>query len=72
MNKKLYRSKMALFGDTNSTIAKVLGISPQRNSAKVNGTHGAEYTSREIAILKVRWKLTAEEVDSIFFADAVS
>ena len=68
MNKNKYRSKMALFGDTNETVAKYLGITPQRNSAKVNGTRGAEYTQGEIALLKSRWSLTAEEVDAIFFA----
>lgn len=69
MNKKLYRSKMALYGDTNESVAKYLGITPQRNSAKVNGTGGAEHTQGEIAMLKKRWNLTAKEVDQIFFAD---
>lgn len=69
MNKNMYRSKMAFFGDTNDSIAKYLDITPQRNSAKVNGTGGAEYTQGEIAMLKKRWKLTAKEVDQIFFAD---
>jgi hypothetical protein len=68
MNKAKYRSKMAFFSDTNKSIADFLGITPQRNSAKVNGTHGAEYTQGEIAKLKDRWKLTAREVDEIFFA----
>ena len=69
MNKNLYRSKMALFGDTNRTVAAAIGISPQRNSAKLNGNHGADYTRREILLLKKRWRLTAEEVDAIFFAE---
>ena len=69
MNKAKYRSKMALFSDTNESVANFLGITPQRNSAKVNGTHGAEYTQSEIAKLKERWKLTAREVDDIFFAN---
>ena len=69
MNLNLYRSKMAAFGDTNASVAAYLGITPQRNSAKKNGTNGAEYTQGEIAKLKVRWKLTAKEVDDIFFAD---
>ncbi len=69
MNKNMYRSKMVLHGDTNSTVANALGISPQRNSAKVNGTHGAEYTCGEIAILRERWNLSAHEVDEIFFED---
>lgn len=69
MNKNLFKSKMALFGDTNQTVAEALNISPQRNSAKLNGTNGAEYTQGEISILKQRWHLTAEEVDLIFFAN---
>lgn len=69
MNKNMYRSKMALFGDTNESIATYLKITPQRNSAKVNGTNGAEYTQGEITMLKKRWKLSAREVDQIFFAD---
>lgn len=72
MNKKMYRSKMALYGDTNASVAAYLGITEQRNSAKVNGTHGAEYTQNEIRMLKERWDLSAEEVDCIFFADEVS
>lgn len=72
MNKKLYRAKMILNGDTNATVAKALGITQQRNSAKVNGTHGADYTCAEIKILRERWNLTAEEVDQIFFEREVS
>ena len=72
MNKRLYRSKMALHGDTNASVAAALGISPQRNSAKLNGTHGADYSQQEIATLKKRWNLSAEEVDAIFFAATVS
>jgi hypothetical protein len=67
MNKNKYRSKMALYGDTNESVADYLGITPQRNSAKVNGTGGAEYTQGEIAMLKKRWNLTPTEVDEIFF-----
>ncbi len=72
MNKRLFKSKMALFGDTNASLAAFIGISPQRCSAKLNGTNGAEYTQGEILSIKNRWNLTSEEVDAIFFADAVS
>ena len=67
MNVLLYKSKMALFGDTNASIAEYLGITPQTNSAKVNGTNGAEYSQGEISALKKRWKLTPVEVNDIFF-----
>ncbi len=72
MNKKMYRSKMALNGDTNLSIALFLNITPQRNSAKVNGTKGAEYSCGEIIKIKKRWKLTPQEVDAIFFEEEVS
>ena len=68
MNIQMYKSKMALFGDTNASIAEYLGITPQTNSAKVNGTNGAEYSQGEISALKSRWKLTPTEIDKIFFA----
>lgn len=72
MNKRLFKSKMALYGDSNATLAAAIGISPQRCSAKLNGTNGAEYTQKEIMCIKNRWNLTADEVNSIFFADSVS
>ena len=67
MDKKLYRKKMKENGDTNISVAAFLGISPQRNSAKANGTHGAKYNCSEISKLKERWKLTPNEIDLIFF-----
>jgi hypothetical protein len=72
MNKRLFKVKMLLFGETNQTVADALHITPQRNSAKVNGTNGAEYTQGEIMILKNRWNLTPDEVDQIFFTNEVS
>lgn len=69
MNIKLYKSKMALFGDTNASIAEYLKITPQTASAKANGTNGAEFSQGEIAKLKERWKLKPKEVDAIFFAN---
>ena len=72
MHIRKFKSKMALFGDSNASIAKYLGITPQRNSAKLKSTNGAQYTQGEISMLKTRWKLTAEEVDEIFFSNTVS
>ena len=72
MNIKLFKSKMVLAGDTNASLALALGITPQTNSAKLNGTHGSEYTRREIELIRNRWNLTAEEIDLIFFANEVS
>ena len=69
MNKNKLVSKMKLFGDRNEDLAKAIGISQQRFSAKLNGTGGAEFTMSEIRIIKIRYNLTAEEVDDIFFCE---
>lgn len=71
MNKKLFRSFMVLHDDTNATLAKFLGISEQALSGKIN-ENGTEFKQGEIAKIKARYNLTAELVDSIFFAEKVS
>ena len=68
MNKRLLESKMKMFGDTNSTLAQAIGISPQSFSSKKNETNGAEFKQGEIEKIKKRYSLTAVEVDAIFFA----
>ncbi len=67
MNKNMLVSKMKLFGDTNADLAKYIGISPQRFSAKLNETGGAEFTQGEILKVKEKYNLTSEEVNEIFF-----
>ena len=68
MNKELLKSVMALFGDTNASLAKYLGISEQSLSNKIN-ENGTEFWKREIQRIKVRYGLDADMVDRIFFAD---
>lgn len=72
INKNLLKSKMALFGDTNETLADAVGLTPQRMSSKINEWNNAEFTQSEMRIIKQRYNLTNDEVDAIFFADAVS
>jgi len=67
MNKNLLISKMKLFGDTQKSLAEYLGISLTRLNEKINETDGAEFRKREITLIKIRYNLTAEEVDQIFF-----
>lgn len=69
MNIRLFKSKMALNGDNNATIAVFLGITPQTSSAKLHGTRGAEFSQSEISQLKERWNLTPEDVVAIFLAN---
>lgn len=70
MNKSALRAKMIIYGDTGITLAKALDISETTLSAKLNGK--AEFTRNEIAKIKSRYKLSAEEVDEIFFNQSVT
>jgi DNA-binding XRE family transcriptional regulator len=67
MNKGLLRSVMALHGDTNRDLAEFLEISEQTISCKIN-ENGTEFKQGEIAKIKERYNLSAEQVTSIFFA----
>ena len=72
MNKALLKSKMALYSDTGRTLAEALEIAEPTFSAKLNGYNGAEFTQKEIAAIRERYKLTDEEIVAIFFAEMVS
>lgn len=67
MNVSLLKSFMALNGDTVRSLAKYLEITPQSVSDKIN-ERGTEFRQGEIAMIKERYKLTAEQVEAIFFA----
>lgn len=69
MNKNLFVSKMKLFGDTQQMLADALGIAINTLNFKINETGGAQFNAREIKIIKLRYHLTAEEVDQIFFSE---
>lgn len=71
MNKKLLRSVMALHGDANKDLAEYLGISEQSVSAKINETK-TEFKQGEIAKIRDRYGLSAEQVEAIFFGLKVS
>lgn len=72
MNKRQLKSKMVLFGDTNMSLAKALGISMSCLSTKINGKNGAEFTQREIQAIVERYELLPAEVIAIFFSPEVS
>ena len=67
MNKRMLRSLMALNNDTNKDLAACLGISEASISAKMN-ENGTEFKQGEIAKIKDRYNLTAEQIEAIFFA----
>lgn len=72
MNKKKLVSVMKLHGDTGETLSKYLGMARSTLSAKMNETHGAEFTQSEISGIKKKYNLTAVEVWEIFFEEKVS
>lgn len=68
MNAKLLKSLMFVFGDTNKTLAKALGITEASFSNKMN-ENGTEFKQGEIVRIKKRYGLTPEQIDQIFFND---
>lgn len=70
MDKSALKSKMVLYNDTGITLAKILNISETTFSSKLNGK--AEFTRSEIAKIKERYNLSAEEIDYIFFNQQVT
>ena len=68
VNKALLRSVMALYGDTNKDLADFLCISEQSLSKKIN-ENDTEFKQGEIKRIRVRYNLTADQVDRIFFAE---
>lgn len=71
MNETLLRSIMIRNGDTQAVLAEAMGISLSRLNAKIN-SNGAEFKQTEILFIKKRYKLTAKEVNEIFFNEKVS
>lgn len=68
MNKELLRSIMVLHKETNRDLAKILGISEQSVSAKLN-ENGSEFKQGEISIIRAHYNLTPKQVADIFFAE---
>lgn len=68
MRKELLRSIMVLHGDTNKDLADYLGITEQSVSNKIN-ENGTEFKQGEIRRIRIRYNLTSDQVDRIFFAE---
>lgn len=66
MNAPKLRSIMVLHGDTNKDLAEYLGITEQSVSNKIN-ENGTEFKQGEIAKIRTKYNLSAEDVESIFF-----
>lgn len=72
MNKSMLRAIMISHGDTNGSLARFIGISESRLSAKINEVRGAEFNQREIMKIGQRYNLSTDEVEIIFFSELVS
>lgn len=59
-------------GDTLSSLAAAMNVSPTWLSAKVNNAPGAEFWQSEIMFIRNKYKLSPEEVCRIFFDQKVS
>ena len=63
---------MVAHGDTYKTLAEFLDITVSTLSKKVNEKRQAGFNQQEIMMIKNRYSLNAEDVDSIFFENQVS
>lgn len=72
MNARLLKSKMVLYGDEEfvTAISKLLGVSRQTSSAKLNGER--EFTQTEIATISKHYHLTDSEIRDIFIGGVVN
>jgi len=61
---------MIRFGDRQEDLAAALGIAPATLSKKMNGE--SVFTQPEIEIIALRYKLTAEDIQRIFFAQTAN
>lgn len=66
MNGAMLKSIMVLNGDTIRDLADYLGRTPQSVSDKIN-ERGTEFKQGEIAAIKERYNLSADQVEAIFF-----
>ena len=65
MNKQLLKAKIAEHGDTQAKLAAAIGISASNLNDKINGK--VSFRQNEIASIRNRYGLSAQEVDLIFF-----
>ena len=66
INKNLLKSKIALYGDNQGTLAEAIGITEPTMSQKLNAKR--EFTQGEIQEIARRYDLSPAEVTEIFFA----
>lgn len=59
-------------GDTQTALAKDMGISLARLNAKIRGWRGAEFTQSEIRFIARRYGMTADEIKTVFIDETTA
>ncbi len=67
MNKNLLRYFMSVNGDNQTTLAEALGMQQSALSARMNGK--TDFRKNEMEAIRKRYKLDAEKMQEIFFAN---
>lgn len=71
MNFDMLKGVVRMHGDTQEDLAAAIGISLSNLNAKMNGKTAC-FRQNEILAIKDRYRLTAKEVDQIFFENNLS
>ena len=71
MNTNLLKSHIVKHGETQESVAALLGITRGTLSKKMRN-NDADFTQREIMVIKEHFNLTADDIDGIFFDEKVS
>ena len=66
-DKAKLRAYMAGNGNTQSGLARAIGISVSRLNAKINETGSAEFRQSEILAIAKRYAMGPEEIGRVFF-----
>ena len=70
MNTKALKARMVANGDTQAQLADAIGISASNLNDKLNGK--VSFRQSDIAAIKERYHLSADDVDRIFFDQGLS
>lgn len=69
-DKNELRAAMARYGDRQEDLANTLGLTTSGLSVKVNGA--VDFKRNEIELIMLRYNLSPDEVQRIFFANNVN
>ena len=70
MNSNLLKATIIKNGDTQEKLADAMGLPTSALNMRINGK--IEFRRNEIIFIKLRYSLSSDEVDSIFFTEIVS